>query len=233
MKRNTLKKLNLLISRNVNLMNLLTILFLTSTALSGVVVFGIGIANLPQHSTSYVEGSGETAETVAEKNRTITINSAAFKETIIGTGLIILFVISLVCIKYREEQLRIKDEARLEQQKIRSHRLKQENRQTRSVDQQLDYKIKEVPNNKPINVQSPEYNQPTENTLQIRRELKPITISNPRPQVTNPMPQVTNPRPQVTNPRLQVTNPRPQVTNPRPQVTNPQTYYPRPFNTLL
>jgi hypothetical protein len=98
-------------------MNLLTILFLSTTTISGTVVLGVGLANIPQPSTTYIEGSGETAQSIARKNNDIILNSLAFKEAMIGTGLIILSVILLVGAKYRDERISILAEE--QEEKIR------------------------------------------------------------------------------------------------------------------
>jgi hypothetical protein len=235
-------------------MNLLTILFLCSTALSGVVTLSIGIANLPQPSTTYVQGSGETAQSVAEKNQSIIINSLAFKMTMIGTGLIFLFIISFLLIKHREEQLRIKDETRLEQKRLRDYQLQveKEKAQNKSPVQQLlpksaelDSKNKQTPINKPIQVEVGYNNKPIQ--VESSPELKPphpTAVSKPdtvlhiQRQTTYPISILKNVgittlpvKPSVTNPRSYY--PRPYYPHPYyPHPYYPHPYYPRPYNTL-
>jgi hypothetical protein len=212
-------------------MNLLTILFLSISSVSGSVLLGIGLANLPQPSSSYVQGSGETAETIAEKNRIIVLNSYEFKLTMIGTGLIILAFCVLVWAKSRDERLRILDEERLELRKTREKNAENKNPVQQLVEKkavnknpvqqlveksaELDSKISQTPVNKHIQSQPPE-----RNVLQIQR-----LSTYPRPILKNAGYNI-----QLTKPPYK--NPHPYQRNYYPRPYYPRPYYPRPYNTL-
>lgn len=195
-------------------MNLFTILFLGSSALSGIVTLSIGLVNLPQPTTSYTEGSGETAQTVAEKNTEIVLQSRAFKETMIGAGLIMLFIISLSWVKYREEQLRIIDEIKeLNKSPVQ---------QLVPKSAELDSKNKQTPINKPIQVE----HSPALKPQNLIASSNQDTVLDIQRQTTYPKPILKN----VGFATLSVKKPiKVAFTNPSP---NPYYPYPRPYNAI-
>ena len=203
-------------------MNLLTILFLLSSAFSGIVVMGIGLAKLPQPSTTYIEGSGDSAESIAKKNQAIIINSYEFKLVLIGTGLIFLALCVLVWAKHRDEQLRIIDETRLERKRVQEYQLnlEKEAAKNKSPVQQLVQKSAELDSN---------------NTQTTAAKVKPYI--NTQMPIAKPVIE-TRPRPVLHTQRTNY--PKPilkqvgfnSIVQQHGPYTQPRSYYPRPYNTL-
>jgi hypothetical protein len=213
-------------------MNLLTILFLLSSALSGVVVMGIGIAKLPQPSTTYIEGSGDSAESIAKKNQEIIINSYEFKLVLIGTGLIFLALCVLVWAKHRDEQLRIIDETRLERKRVQEYQLnlEKEAAKNKSPVQQLVQKSAELDSNTTVVSSNTVANTvPNQNIMQTNRPINPVIETRPRPILNT---QRTNfPKPILkqigVNSIVQQSGPYTQQRS-----YYPPSYYPHPYNTV-